>query len=213
MNLNIKFTDSPVTAAEFIAQRILSKLNEGKKVLWFATGGSSIKVCILVSEILRNHPHKNLTVALTDERYGVVGHKDSNWQQLQDGGFGLPEAKLLPILNGKDVLVTTVDFNDTEYKIGLFGVGKDGHTAGVLPESGAVESKDFVYSYIALPFERTTLTLNAIKKLDEAVVFMQGEEKWKVLEDLEKDIEFSKQPAQILKSIPLLTIFSDYKTK
>ena len=31
-----------------------------------------------------------------------------------------------------------------------------------------------------------------------------------VLKDLEKEIDITKQPAQILKKVPLLTIFTDY---
>jgi len=32
-----------------------------------------------------------------------------------------------------------------------------------------------------------------------------------VLENLQEDVDIIKQPAQILKKVPLLTIFTDYK--
>ena len=38
---------------------------------------------------------------LTDERYGPVGHPDSNWSQLLQKGFDLPQAKLVPVLTGR----------------------------------------------------------------------------------------------------------------
>lgn len=156
---------------------------------------------------------------MTDERYGPLGHKDSNWQQLIEKGFNLPQALLVPILTGEDRATTTLKFNEVlnrefmrvEYKIGLFGVGADGHTAGILPESGAVSSEDLAFGYDTPTFSRITITPKVIEKLDEAVVFMQGEEKWEVVKDLlEKNIEITKQPAQILKKVPLLTIFTDY---
>jgi 6-phosphogluconolactonase/glucosamine-6-phosphate isomerase/deaminase len=68
-----------------------------------------------------------------------------------------------------------------------------------------------VCGYDTPTFSRITITPKAIEKLDEAVVWMQGENKWNVLKDLEKDIDIKKQPAQILKKVPLLTIFTDYK--
>ena len=56
------------------------------------------------------------------------------------------------------------------------------------------------------------MTPNAIVKLDEAVAWIQGEEKWPVIKGLEVDIELERQPVQILKKIPL-TIFTDYEDK
>ena len=55
------------------------------------------------------------------------------------------------------------------------------------------------------------MTPKTIKLLDEGFVYMIGENKWPVIDDLkEKDLPLDTQPAQILKQIPLLTIFSDY---
>ena len=223
MGLIIKTTTKPEEAANFIAFSILKQLELGKRVLFFVTGGSSIAVGVKIAELLCAYPKqdliKNLTITLTDERYGPLGHKDSNWQQLLEKGFNLLGAKLIPILNGESRDDTVKNFNEilhqefrvAEYKIGLFGIGADGHTAGILPESEAVNSADLAYGYDTPTFSRITLTPEAIEKLDEAVVWVQGENKWSVLEDLEKnDINITKQPAQILKRVSLLTIFTDY---
>ena len=61
-------------------------------------GGSSISVAVKVAELLREHPHQNLTITLTDERYGPSDHFNSNYFQLLEKGFNLPEAKLIPVL-------------------------------------------------------------------------------------------------------------------
>ena len=219
MSLNIKTTTEAGEVADFVATSILKQLESGKVVLFFVTGGSSILVGIKVAEILKNHQCENLTIILTDERYGPLGHKDSNWQQLLDGGFVFPQAKLIPVLSGDGQKSTTEKFNQNliqeferaEYKIGLFGIGSDGHIAGILPDSDAVTMQDLACGYETPSFIRITITPKAIEKLDEAVVFMQRESKWSVLEDLEKDIEITKQPAQILKKVPSLTIFTDYQ--
>lgn len=214
--MQIKKVKDYVEPGGFIANKILEKLAQNKKVFWFATGGSSSRICIEVAKIISEHSHQGLTVSLTDERYGPVGHQDSNWQKLIEGGFVLPEARLMPVLLGENRSITTEQFNtkleealdSADYKIGLFGVGLDGHTAGILPESPAVESPDWAVDYGSEKFERITITPKTIARLDEAVVFTEGKEKLIILQSLEKDANIKDQPAQILKSVPLLTIFN-----
>jgi len=224
MSFTVKTTVRPEEAANFIVLSILKQLELGKRVLFFVTGGSSMVAGVKVAELLRDYPQqnliKNLTITLTDERYGLLDHPDSNWYQLVKKGFALPSAKLIPILinEGRDTTVKKFgailhqEFSRAEYKIGLFGIGTDGHMAGILPESGAVKSENLTYGYETPTFFRITITSKAIEKLDEAVVWVQGENKWNIIKNLqENSIEFSKQPVQILKKIPLLTIFTDYK--
>ena len=219
MSLIIKTTTNVEDEAKFVAETIINKLSEGKKVLFFITGGSSVAVGVKVAELIKGQSLSNLTVMMTDERYGPLGHPDSNLYQHTQKGFELPGVKIIPILTGEDIETTTkkfaenlkIELEKAEYKIGLFGVGKDGHTAGNLPGSIAVTSTDFASHYDTPAFSRITMTPLAIQKLDEAVVWMQGEEKWPVVKDLiENNIEIIKQPAQVLKRISLLTIFTDY---
>ena len=219
MSITLKPTTDTHVPAEYIAGVIIKELELGKNVLWFVAGGSSIPVAVEAARIIREHSHQKLTVTLTDERYGPLDHTDSNWRQLFEKGFNLPGALLIPVLGENNRTVTTEKFNtileeelkNNEYVIGLFGAGVDGHTAGILPESPAVSSNDLACVYHTESFERITITPKAIGYLDEIIIFAQGREKWKVIEDLlEREIDITKQPAQILKQAPLLTIFSDY---
>jgi 6-phosphogluconolactonase/glucosamine-6-phosphate isomerase/deaminase len=218
MNFEIKTTTEVKIPAKFIADSILAQLKAGKSVLFFITGGSSVAVASVVADILKKEDHKNLTVMLTDERYGPLDHKDSNWRQQMEKGFDLPDAKLIPILTGDDIATTVEKFkenlayeiNVSGYTIGLFGVGRDGHTCGILPESPAVRSKELVCAYETPTFTRITITPELIKEFDEAVVHMMGEEKWGVVKDLQKNIDIMKAPVQVLKKLPLLTVFTDF---
>jgi 6-phosphogluconolactonase/glucosamine-6-phosphate isomerase/deaminase len=207
-------------AAKNIAESIIRKLEENKKVLWLSGGGSGVKVAAEASKLLKNAANlKNLTFTLTDERYGPLGHADSNWQQLIDAGFSLPQATLIPVLTGKDIKTTTEDFGrgleeelkHADYRIGLFGMGADGHTSGILPNSPAVEAKRFAVFYKTPEFERMTMTFNAIKKVDEGILYAVGEAKHTVLNKLEKNVALSEQPAQILKQLNTLNVYNDYK--
>ena len=220
MSINIKTTTLSDNAANTIANSIISELDLGDQVLWFVTGGSSMSICVEAAKLIATHPHKNLVVMLTDERYGPIDNADSNWHGLIQKGFSLPQARLIPILTGDSREITTEKFNknlnkelnQADYKIGSFGVGADGHTAGILPKSRAVTTDNLAYSYDTLNFERITMTPNAILMLDVAVVFTEGEAKRQIVEDLKnKDIDMNQQPAQVLKRVPVLTIFTSYK--
>ena len=162
----------------------------------------------------------NLTVTLTDERYGPVGHPDSNWWQMEEAGVTLPGAQRIPVLAGADRPATTsafaahlqAAFSQADYVLGFFGIGADGHTAGILPGSLAVHSEELAASYDAGNYERITMTPKAVTRLDEAVVYAVGKAKWPVFDDLSKgDLPLDVQPAQILKQVPECTVFNDYK--
>jgi len=217
----IKFinTREPELAADFVAGQILAKLASGQRVLWLVPGGSAIAVSVAAARKIALQPHHNLIITLTDERYGKLGHPDSSWYQSQKAGFKLPEAELIPVLADADFLETAEVFasnlerelTKADYAIGLFGIGADGHTAGILPHSPAVLAEGLVSAYEAGNFRRITVTPVAISRLDEVVVFAQGEAKWPVLKQLNQEIDITSQPAQTLKNSERLTIFTDYK--
>lgn len=218
MSVQFKKIQDLQPVAKYISGQISKHLEVGDKVLWLVTGGSSIKVAVAVSKRLKDWPRLDkLTVMMTDERYGEAGHPNSNWQQLIEAGFFLPEAKLLPILLNADSSKTTKAFADNldkqladnGYKIGLFGMGPDGHTSGILPESQALGSSKLVEYYQGPDHLRITTTEKAIVKLDEAVLFTMGIERRPVIEMLLKDTSIAKQPAQILKRVGKLTVFND----
>src|SRR5688572_30377315 len=94
--------NSPEPAAKYFAKKIAGHLSKGRKILWLVTGGTNIKVAVSAGKLLKNQDLTNLTISLTDERYGPVGHPDSNWHQLKQAGFDLPGATMIPVLQGKD---------------------------------------------------------------------------------------------------------------
>jgi 6-phosphogluconolactonase/glucosamine-6-phosphate isomerase/deaminase len=206
--------------AEYMAERIINSLHAGHQVLWLVSGGSAIEVAVATAELLHGKDLRLLTVSLTDERYGAVGHTDSNWQKMLDAGFELPGASLVPVLEkGEDRALATEQFSDSlrgllrraEYTLGFFGVGTDAHTAGILPDSPAFDAKGYAATYDGGGYKRITMTPTAIRQLDEAVLYAVGEQKWPVIDALAKDMPVNAQPVQLLKEVPLLTVCSDHK--
>ena len=213
-----KVTDSDKVAA-YIAQQLQALLQADKRVLWLVSGGSAISIAVAVAQKLQTTDASRLIVSLVDERYGEVGHADENWRQLLDAGFSLPSATLQPILKGESPEATTVDFAaflkqqlaESDVRIGLFGIGADGHTAGVLPHSPAVLEAEFACYYSTETYKRITMTPPAIAALDCAIVYAKGPEKAVTLEALKQTIAITDQPAQILKQVPRCIVFNDHQ--
>jgi 6-phosphogluconolactonase/glucosamine-6-phosphate isomerase/deaminase len=204
---------------KFIANKIVSELSAGKKVLWLIPGGSSLPAAAEAAKIISETAHDGLMVTLTDERYGEVGHLDSNWAQLMATGFDVPQAELVPVLIGESRQITTSYWAgqlerllaQADFVLGFFGIGADGHIAGMLPHTPALESHEFAAAYTAGQFERITITPRVIAELDEAVGFTQGASKWPALSKLSFDAPIVEHPVQQLKKVPEFTLFTDFK--
>ncbi|HVV66518.1 MAG TPA: 6-phosphogluconolactonase [Candidatus Saccharimonadales bacterium] len=205
---------------EKFTDRLMQELQAGKKVLWLVCGGSNIAA---EAEIMKRIPPElsaNLAITLTDERYGEPGHKDSNWRQLQDAGFDFKQATSLPVLQSGQSLEETAQnydkmarqaFAGNDIVIALFGIGADGHIAGVLPDSPAAAENDmWAAGYQAGQLTRITLTFPALKQIDAAYAFAFGEAKKEALTQLQNEtIELERQPSQILKYLPEAYLYSD----
>jgi 6-phosphogluconolactonase/glucosamine-6-phosphate isomerase/deaminase len=217
----IKIEDQ-AEAGEILAKKIGEYLGHGKKVLWLLSGGSNITSEVEILNILKrafgDNLKENLAVTLTDERYGNIGHADSNWIQLLQNGFDISTVRALPVLCGLEPNETVIKFGKNycdleawaDVIIGQFGIGSDGHTAGVLPDTIGVTAPGTAYFYDGGKYQRITLTLKTIRNVDIAYIFAFGESKKEVVEKLKnEDLTLDEMPAQILKEIEESYLYSD----
>ena len=220
--MNYIYVSSPEPVIEYLTNLLKEKLGSGAKVLWLLSGGSGANVCVEVSKRLFGTNLHNLSVTLSDERYGPVGHANENWQILLDAGLKLPGATMYRPLIGMDRASTTVQFSswlkdeldNVDFTVGLIGIGSDGHTAGLKPHTVIIDTTDFATDFTGDDFERITMTSTAIAELDEAVIQAMGADKAPTLQKLmNQDINPNEQPAQLLKTVPKVTLFTDYKEK
>lgn len=209
-------------AGVILAEKIRENIKQNKKVLWLLSGGSNINIAVETLNLLKKDFGEslveNLAVTLMDERYGPVGHADSNWQQLIKDGFDFTLVRSIPVLQNLEPKETVIKFGKNyrdltawaDVIIGQFGLGGDGHTAGVLPDTIGITDQGTAYFYNSRKFQRITLTLSTLKKINIAYTFAFGESKKDVVFSLQnKDISLSEMPAQILKQIPESYLYSD----
>jgi len=208
--LFIKVT-SPKGGQAYLTKALAEALNKGLRVGWLISGGSN---AALASDIRRSLPSNKLgylKIALVDERYGRLGHSDSSFTKLQAAGFDFSGVDFRPIITSDDLnFQQTLSnyehqiqdiFEGTDIVFGQFGIGSDGHTAGILPHSpAAVSGEQLVIGYKGADFERITISFKAISLINEAYVFAFGEDKLRALSLLgSRDIALDDQPAQIFR--------------
>jgi 6-phosphogluconolactonase/glucosamine-6-phosphate isomerase/deaminase len=210
-------------AAATVAQTIAARLAKHDTVLWLVSGGSAIPVQIMSMQLLaQDVPDllKNLTILPVDERYGCAGHADSNSEQMRLAGFASGATQWFDILAHGGTPRQTLEhykkvaedsFAQANTAIATFGLGVDGHTAGILPDSPAAnDTTSLVVNYPWTDYERMTLGLVSLRRIDIAFVLAYGETKCAALHRLQENKEsLSKLPAKILYDIPDVTVYND----
>jgi 6-phosphogluconolactonase/glucosamine-6-phosphate isomerase/deaminase len=218
--MNYRYIPSTDTVSEYLAETLQTHLAANEDVLWLVSGGSAIATAVAVADKLKDSDLSGLSVSLVDERYGTIGHSAENWRQLLEAGFKLPTAQLYRPLTGHSRAETTMAFNlwlaehitHANYSIGLFGIGTDGHTAGIKPGTASVDVPEWETDFDGADFERITMTPRAIEQLNEAVLLAMGPEKSEVIDQLlHQNLPLTVQPAQVLKMVKKSTLFTDYK--
>lgn len=211
-------------AARAIAHGLDSALSNKLKVLWLLSGGSNIALQLEVLDLLKNANRHNLTISLIDERFVPLDSPHSNWHALLDGGLTGEKARLEPPIVdwGLSLHDAAHDWalrlgkriSEADMVIGQFGVGADGHTAGILPHTeGVNEHNKLVLGYKGKDYERLTTTPHLFKQLHLAIGVALGESKKPILERMPTDISADEQPAQLLLLSPELIMYTDQKVE
>ncbi len=203
-----------------LSSKLKSSLYVGP-TLWLVSGGSNIHIASAVMQNIDIELSRNLTVALADERFGPYGHPDSNWTQLKEAGFDPKQARVIEVLTqtSADLEATTKNYAealssamyDVNTFIGQFGMGSDGHIAGILPHSPASEEHlELAIGYKSDPYTRITVTFECIRHLNSAFLNVFGESKREQIEKLiNQNLPLNEQPAQIIKQVGESYVYND----
>jgi len=203
-----------------LTERLIKELSTNQPVLWLVSGGSNIGAAVTVMDSISEELSANLSVMLADERYGPVGHADSNWAQLLAAGFDGKQATLSPVLRDGDDLsqaaayfaeLVADNFSRHQVIIAQLGIGPDGHVSGILPNSpAAADTQELVVAYQGGDYQRLTTTFEALKHITIDYSFAYGEGKRAALTSLlNQDLPLAIQPSQILKQLPEAYVYND----
>jgi 6-phosphogluconolactonase/glucosamine-6-phosphate isomerase/deaminase len=212
-------TSDTSKAISDLQARLLTELQTDKQVLWVVSGGSNITASVAVMAGIPAELQTKLTILFSDERYGPVGHADSNFQQMLNAGFTVSGARFIPTLQDGLSLhetaktyasVVQAEFEQAEIIISQLGIGADGHIAGALPGTPATESDEWASGYLSDPYQRVTMTFPALRQIDADYSLVYGDDKQTALTGLQQfELPLAQQPAQILRQLPEAYIYND----
>ncbi len=159
-----------------ISQNIIKLLKQNHSVLWLLSGGSNINLEVAIMNQIPTILTTKLTVSLIDERYVNFNHVDSNFYQLLKANFQSKKATMISILDPNNLSLekTVQNFKKAIQPIAKqskiiaqIGLGLDGHIAGILPNSPAIESSTTISAYQSQPFTRITFNLKTFNNFDQ----------------------------------------------
>lgn len=195
---------------------ILKELNDGNPVVFFISGGSALETeATIISKITQSIKNPDLTILPVDERFGIIGHENSNIASLKkllpDESKNLiidilGDASLDDVRDNFEIVFSEL-INNKSVSVALLGIGQDGHTAGILNNSPAETSTKLVESYVSDPYTRLTLTKNALSKIDYVYVSAYGPDKQNILQEL--FYKNTLKPMKILKDLNEVKVYTD----
>lgn len=216
MRMGIVYKKADAAAAATAIAAYLAEQLKSATILLSLSGGSAIAAEIKLLRSLGRQP--NLWVTLNDERYGPVGHPDSNWTQLAAAGLDKLDVSSYAPLQGLDAPATLAAFNgflgasaSFDRRVSILGMGTDGHTSGILPASPATRSRRLACYYAGPDHKRLTNTFGFLKRQDEIFVLAYGTAKHAQIDRLATTLEPSQQPIQIIKQVSRVTFYNDLK--
>lgn len=165
-------------------------------------------------------------IGLADERFVDQKSADSILESYRRAGLDLQKdmySHVEPVFETSDQLEkVTREYEDwliesmgvVDRSVGIFGIGVDGHTAGIKPMSDANTFTELflagslVASYEADDYQRLTVTGRMIEQLDKAYLYA-GTGKANILKEfIETDTPAPQMPAQLLKRAKQLMVYT-----
>lgn len=180
-----EFIDKSVSEIEAF---VTEQLKDQKIVRIALSGGKSpIPVYIKLTES-KNIPWSRVTLFLVDERYVPLNSEDSNFRMINENlASNVKNLRKFYHYNTRDPITTIVDqyqkaldqFESPLFDLIILGLGADGHTASLFPNSPALHEKNrlVVHTQSADGMDRMSLTFPAILDCKKIIFLIQGADK------------------------------------
>lgn len=212
--------DAIVACAEYLVKQL--NASQGN-ILLLLSGRSSLNPVREAFAQLDDEVLSRIHVGQIDERFVDIKDEASNWRQIKEAlGPALNKtASRLAILEQEgepdDVAIAYEMelqslLETADETIGVYGIGEDGHIAGMLSVANPADFTQFLDGRLCVAFKaddftRITTTAALITKLNEVVLFACGPAKVKAISKLNQELPTHKHPAQLLKDAQRASLF------
>lgn len=200
---NLTKTEAALKISNFLTDNI------NKNILLLLSGGSSADIGVRALQNLPIELSQKITVAMVDERVVKYNSEDSNAKKLKDLGILNYINNFIEIINesnSKSIEITKNYQNkieqaleNTDFVIALVGIGLDNHTAGLLPGYDFSDIKNLVINYKTDIYERISISPYFFTKINQIFVYVEGEDKEAVVNNLLAEHDSVKFPSQLIK--------------
>lgn len=180
------------TLANCLASLMCSTI-EKKGVVTIALSGGKSPIPLFKRLSTLKLPWDKVTITLVDERVVDTNHIDSNENLVRTYLLKnlAKSAKFIGLINN-NLTITPKIFHNID--IAVLGMGADGHTASIFPDCKELEvaldpnTQDtyIITTPISAKYQRVTLTLNSLKKIEHLILSINGTEKLKILQEAMK---------------------------
>ena len=184
------------TVTSEIRTRILKKTSEGK-IFRLALSGGSTPEPIYRRLAEQDIPWNQVEIYLVDERYVSLDHQNSNYRMIRESLLEHVKPKKvvyfdtsLPIEECLKKYESQLDITQKEFfDLILLGIGIDGHTASLFPNSPALKERTRWVAHTTTDQfdvrDRLTLTFPALENAHERFFLVKN--KAEVIDRMEKD--------------------------
>ena len=160
-------------------------------------GGSTPKLTYMMlreySEVI-----SGLKLWLTDERWVKSSDKESNSRMIKASFNSEKIDLLLPKYSGSNPSIDAEEYTTklmssiSNFTHGILGIGEDGHTASLFPNSTALDEnglKIIATEVRVEPYVRLTATLELLSKIDNLYLLATGRSKKDIVNNVMNDIK------------------------
>jgi 6-phosphogluconolactonase/glucosamine-6-phosphate isomerase/deaminase len=198
------------------------------------SGGSAIDAYPVIAQAVESGGIERLAIGLVDERYGPVGHRDSN-AALIDQKSRLPRLCQQRQLEFRAVLADGLSLEQTATAyddwlkqamarsvrtVAILGIGTDGHTAGIMPMAQPVFDRTFIDTpRMVVGYQidygqhrqRITVTPQLLYACSNIVLMASGATKRAVLQQalFDSPLPLHHFPASLLRGCQQVEVFTD----
>lgn len=187
-----KFSDAEQSAADFLAESIITTISKNSICHVVLPGGNTPKKCLglLASKIL---PWEKVHWYLGDERCYEKNHNERNdgmlqeyfWSNISKSNHHVIPAEL-GAEQGAASYRTVID--DINLDIAFLGMGEDGHTASLFPGNEALNDQRSVipiHNSPKPPSDRISLSKTILEQIPIKVVLAGGNEKGDIIKRIQ----------------------------